>query len=134
MDIEQIDDLATAKEVARIMLRENARLTQRLAELTARIALLEGESVPEQMAIELTNIQKQLANANQRLFGDSSEKRSRDKDSADKAPQRGHGPNEQRELARVDHYSDSELDEAKQQCGGCGEKLTAIKDMTEDSS
>lgn len=132
MDIEQIDDLATAKEVARIMLRENTRLTQRLAELTARIALLEGKSVPEQMAIELTNIREQLANANQRLFGNSSEKRSRDKESADKAPQRGHGPNEQRELARVDHYS--ELDEAKQQCGGCGEKLTAIKDMTEDSS
>ena len=132
MDIEQIDDLATAKRVMRAQQSRVKTLTEQLLTLTARVALLEGKSVPEQIAIELANIQEQLANANQRLFGDSSEKRPSDKEPVDKAPQRGHGPNEQRDLARVDHYS--ELAEGDHQCGGCGEKLTPIKGMTEDSS
>lgn len=132
MDIEQIDDLATAKQVARLAIKENARLTKQLAELTARIALLEGKSVPEQLAIKLAEVQEELENANKRLFGDSTERRSTDKETVESEPQRGHGPTKQHALIEVDDFVD--LDQDKQVCPCCNEKLSPIDGVTEDSS
>ena len=132
MDIERIDDLATAKQVARLAIQENARLTKQLAELTARIAELEGKAVPEQLAIQLADLQEQLGNANKRLFGDSSEKRSKEKPAAEKKPQTGHGPTEQHALVEVESFL--ELDEDQRRCPCCDEELKAIPGVVEEST
>ena len=53
---------------------ENARLHERLATVVAQLAALQGKSPPEQLQLELTKLQEQMAKLQQKMFGRSSEK------------------------------------------------------------
>ena len=131
MDIEQIDDLATAKVVMRAQQSTVQSQAKRIAELVEEIARLKGQPVPEQLALELADLQEQLDNANKRLFGDSSEKRAKEESPAEKKPQTGHGPTEQHALVEVESFH--ELDEDKRRCPCCNEELQAIPGVFEES-
>jgi transposase len=65
------------------------------------------------------------------LFGCSSEKRGSAKQQAEKAPQSGHGPREQKELGVVEGVH--ELDVADRVCTSCGEPLTEMSGQFEES-
>jgi transposase len=113
---------AILRQVAQLLNSENKRLHSRLRQLTAELAKLKG-APDSTLQAELIQLQEQLADSNQRLFGDSSEKRSAlgRRAPKEKKPQRGHGPTPQPELGVVDvpHV----LDEADRICPKCGGAL-----------
>jgi hypothetical protein len=50
---------------------------------------------PEQLKLQIADLEQQLTKRNQLLFGDKSEKRSRSERTTEKTPQTGHGPRQQ---------------------------------------
>ena len=131
--IDELPDLDTAKQVARLLQAENERLHRRLEQLVAELARLKGKDAQVLLQRELTKLQEQLSLMQQRLYGASSEKR---KVAAPELPQRpqpqqGHGPREQPELPVQQVLLP--LDEADQVCGLCGGALHEWKGQTEDS-
>lgn len=131
---EHLNDLTSLKELLRVYSAENARLHRRLQELVQEVAELKGKGAQEQLELELARIQEQMATLQKRMFGDSSERRSRDQDKAEEKPeepQRGHGPRPQPEL-RCETLL-LELPEAESTCKFCKKPWQAIAGMTEDS-
>ncbi len=59
----------------RLLEVEDERLHSRLIELTRELASLKGERVPEQLALELRNLEEQRDWHRRKMFGDSSEQR-----------------------------------------------------------
>ena len=85
-----------------ILDRENHKLIEKNLALTRENLSLKGESQLD-LAMKLEELEQQLARRNQKLFGDSSEKRRRSAKADEEAePQRGHGPREQPELPIVE--------------------------------
>lgn len=76
-DIEQITDLDTLRQIARLQAVENERLHRRLVELSEKLAKLEGKEPIEQLQLELVALKEQVANQKRKLFGKSSERRRR---------------------------------------------------------
>jgi transposase len=72
--IEQIDDLETAREVAKLLEKENARLQARLEALVRENAALRGDSGTKQFEIEIVRLQEQMAALQRKVFAASSEK------------------------------------------------------------
>ena len=132
--IDELPDLDTAKQVARLLQEENERLHRRLEQLVAEIARLQGKDAQVLLQRELTKLQEQVALMQQRLYGASSEKRPV---SAPEPPpqrtqqQKGHGPRVQPALPVQEVLLP--LDEADQVCGLCGGALHEWKGQTEDS-
>jgi transposase len=131
--LEHVDDLDTAKEIARLALRENERLHKRIAELTRKLAAAQGKGDSEQLQLELSQLQEQLSNFQRKIFGESSERRSKQNEEreTEPKPRRGHGPRKQTSLRTQDVLM--ELPEDERTCPVCGAELTAIPGMTEDS-
>ena len=131
--IDQVDDLETAKQMLSLYARENARLNKRILDLTRQLAAAQGKSESEQLQLELSQLQEQLATFQRKVFGDSSEKRPREKkpQTAEPKPQRGHGPREQPQLKSQPVLS--ELAENERDCPACGMPLQPMKNVTEDS-
>ncbi|MBL4683416.1 MAG: transposase [Nannocystaceae bacterium] len=132
--LEQIDDLETAKRMLSLYAKENARLQRQLEDLMRRLAAAEGKTEAEQLQLQLSELKEQLANFNRRVFGDSSEKRSRDDDAEaepEKKPQRGHGRRDQPGLKKRKVLL--ELPENDRGCPSCGKQLQPMKGVTEDS-
>ena len=131
--LEHINDLETAKQVARLALQENDRLNKKIAELTKKLAAAQGQGESEQLKLELSALQEQLSNFQRKVFGESSEQRPKKKAPKKEAPEprRGHGPRKQTQLHTQDVLH--ELPEEDRSCPACGEELQAIKGMTEDS-
>ena len=99
MRIDDIDDLAMARQVMRLLEQENTRLLTKLTELTDRLSKLLGSDGATQLAIEIVKLQEEKALLEKRLFGRSSEKESQAGDGKKKRePKPGHGPREQPEL------------------------------------
>ncbi|MBX3190707.1 MAG: IS66 family transposase [Labilithrix sp.] len=65
------------------------------------------------------------------LFGQSSERRGSDAEPKERAPQRGHGPREQRELRLV--VETHALDAADRTCSTCNGTLEEMGDLSEES-
>jgi transposase len=133
--VDELRDLETAKQVAVLLDRENARLHERIRTLIGELAKLRGEDGQKQLQLELLKLQEQTVLLQQKLFGASSEKRTGDGDGNGEKPARekrpGHGPRTQAELPiePVRH----ELDAADQICATCGDPLCEWTDQTEDS-
>lgn len=135
MRVEQIADLETAKQVAMLLERENARLHARLKELTSENARLRGEDGAKQLELEVLKLQEQMALLQHRLYGASSEKRSPKDSEARIAPPRnrnkGHGPREQIALPVVEQKH--ELAEVERRCELCDGELIEWNDQVEES-
>jgi transposase len=130
--IEQIDDLDTAKQVATLLEKENARLHKRLQAVITENASLRGEDGGKQYELEIVRLQEQLAALQRKLYGASSERRTKADKAKDKTPAKPpEGRREQKQLPieEVVH----ELDEADRVCTECGNALCKWQGQSEDS-
>ena len=124
------------RQVALLLQAENARLHERLATVVAQLAALQGKSPPEQLQLELTKLQEQMAKLQQKMFGRSSEK-SKKQDEANQGteqepiPQRGHGPRQQPALPKME--TRHELPDSEKECDVCGKQLEPMGEQSEDS-
>jgi transposase len=117
------------RQAAKLLERENERLIRQVLELKQQLATAEGKG-SEQLEF-LAELERQLANRNRKLFGDSSEKRASSKPDREARPQAGHGPREQPELAVIER--EHVLDEADHVCPSCGGRLAEMTGQSEDS-
>ena len=123
MDEEQV------RTAAKLLERENERLIREVLALKQKLSAVEGHSI-EQMQL-LADVEHQLAMRNKMLFGRSSEKRGAKQSEEEKAPQVGHGPREQKELAIVER--EHELDVADRMCPSCAEPLAEMAGQFEQA-
>jgi transposase len=125
------------RQVARLQQQENQKLQRRIAELVAELAALRGQDATAALQLELVRLQGQLAKANQRLFGRSSEQRpapgapAGEETEAEGAVRRGHGPRPQPTLPVVEVVHT--LDAPDQVCTACGGALRAWAGQFEES-
>ncbi len=89
--LDQIEDIELLRKAALLLQEDNKKLVRLIGKLKKELHALRGGD-PEQLKLQIADLEQQLAKRNQLLFGDKSEKRSVDKPKAEKAPQTGHGP------------------------------------------
>ena len=119
------------RQIALLLDQENRRLHERLKKLTVQHAKLAGTDAAA-LQQELDHIQELLAQREQTIFGESSEKKSRPRqEEPKKAPRTGHGPTPQPLLPIVEETL--ELPEGHRQCPCCDGALEPLGDQTEDS-
>lgn len=130
--IDQIDDPTELKQIATLLSHENERLHRRLQVLLRELAELRGGSAQESLALEIAQLQEQLANLQRRMFADSSEKRPQAPSAPkEKKPRRGHGPRSQAQLPIVEAFHD--LAPEDRTCPVCDGELEDMSEQTEDS-
>lgn len=132
--LDRIQDLDQLRQVAHLLVQENDRLHRRLTALLQENARLRGVGAREQLALEIQQLQEQMAALQRRLFAASSEKRpaapAADAPGERPAPARGHGPRPQQlPLRQVDW----KLPEAGRRCPSCEGELTEMRDQHEES-
>ncbi len=131
LDLDSERDPQVLRQAAKILVRENERLLDKVVALTSEVLALKGAS-PADLQLRLAQLEAQLAVKNKLLFGKSSEKRPVEKAAApERQPQVGHGPREQPALPVVEKLF--ELDEADLGCPKCGKPLTIFPDQFEES-
>jgi transposase len=132
MTLHDVSDIETVRKMALLLEAENQKLAREVAKLRREVHELRGGD-PEQLALQLAGLEGQLAALRQRIFGDSSEKRPRDKTQSEetKQPQRGHGPKAQSKLPIVEQVHVA--DEADKICVACGGHLDAWSNQFEES-
>ena len=130
--IENIADLDTARQVAQLLEKENARLHKRLAAMAKEVAALRGEEGHKQYELEIVRLQEQMAALQRKLFAASSEKQKKAGEQAGertkaKAPD---AAREQKELPieLVPHKLQGE----DLTCSECGNALCEWDGQTED--
>src|SRR5713101_6175741 len=133
MRIERITDTDTLRKVAVLLDRENRHLHDRIQVLAAENDRLKKRTATT-LQRELDVLKELLAQRDQAIFGEKTEKRTRPGDGApvsEKTPRRGHGPRVQPALPILDIIH--ELDEADLTCPQCGGDLVEMAGQTEDS-
>lgn len=128
MRLDQIQDPTTLREAAKILERENERMSKKIVELQREVMALKGV---QDMQLRIAELERQLATRNRALFGTSSEKRGTGAEKKDRPTTKGHGPREQKELPIVEVVH--ELDAADMACPECGSALEEWKDQFEES-
>lgn len=131
MKIEQIKDLDTLRQIARLQDVEIKGLHGRLVELTEKLAKLEGKEPIEQLQLELTTLKEQVANQQRKLFGKSSERRRR-KTRGKKKPRKkrtksGYRLQPELPVEVTEHI----LEPDEQDCNSCGGKLEPTDTLVE---
>jgi transposase len=132
MTLGDVSDIETVRKVALLLEAENQKLAREVAKLRREVHDLRGGD-PEQLALHLAGLESQLATLRQKIFGEMSEKRPRDKtkDEEKKEAQRGHGPKAQPKLAIVEQVHIA--DEADKTCNACGGQLAEWNGQFEES-
>ena len=128
---EAIDDVDEAKAYLRMLAVENERLRVRLQQLTKELAELKGGDGTQQLSLELDRLQEQIAKLNQKMFGDSSERRPAEEPEKPRKPKKGHGPREQPKLEQVELRMT--LADDDRTCPTCGEHMRELSGVSEDS-
>lgn len=129
--IDRLDDLDTAKEWAKLYVKENARLKRKLAEAIEKLAKVSSPDAAKSLQIELAALHEQLGQLQQRVFGESSERRAKPEPKPSKKPQTGHGPRAQDKLPREQKLL--EIPEEKRICMACNGPLEEMKGLVETS-
>lgn len=131
--IEQITDLETVRQVAKLLEKENARLHARLEAMALEMAALRGEPGKAQYEIEIVRLQESMAALQKKLFAASTEKQPRPDDSTadDSKPAPPEGRREQKQLP-IEVITHA-LDEADLTCCECGKALCEWAGQTEDT-
>ncbi len=135
LPIEQIEDRNHLRQLASLLEKENQKLHDKVRALAAENAQLKGRD-PSGSQLEMTYLRELLASRERSLFGDSSERRPREKNEAKhpgkpKAKPRGHGPRVQGQLSVVE--CEHELASSDRCCTQCGRELAEMSGQTEDS-
>lgn len=130
LKLDRVQDLETLRQAALILERENEKLVEKNIELQRKLLEAEGAD-PGELQLKLEELERQLSVKNKLLFGASSEKRGSTRPSGERAPQKGHGPREQKSLPieEVVH----ELDAADKACVKCGGALAEMDGQFEES-
>lgn len=133
--IETESDPHILRQVAHLQEREISRLQQMVFQLRRELAELKGEEAPTLQA-QIEGLEQILAQRNQELFGNSSEKRGQKDDekgdgAAKPKTRERSGRTEQPRLPLVD--VDHPLDAADLSCPKCGLELKEMVGQTEDS-
>lgn len=119
------------RQIALLLDQENRRLHERLKNLTIQHGKLAGTDAAA-LQQELDQIQELLAQRERTIFGASSEKQSKPRQSEpSRAPSKGHGPTPQPLLPVVEETL--ELADGHRQCPCCDGILEPLGDQTEDS-
>lgn len=132
MTLADIDDIELLRKAALLLQEDNKKLMKLLSQLKRKLHQLEGGD-PEQLKLQIAGLEQQLAQRNQMLFGDKSEKRQRSSgaEEAEKAPQTGHGPRQQPRLPELEQVH--LLDTADKVCSKCGGELQVFAGQYEES-
>lgn len=129
--LDDIDDIELLRKAALLLQEDNKKLMRLLAKLKKELHALKGGD-PEQLKLQIADLEQQLAKRNHLLFGDKSEKRGRSERPDDERPaQTGHGPRAQALLPEVEQIH--VLDEADKVCTKCGGQLDAWEGQFEES-
>jgi hypothetical protein len=120
MTLDQIEDIELLRKAALLLQEDNRKLVRLITKLKKELHALRGGD-PEQLKLQIADLEQQLAKRNQLLFGDKSEKRSHDRPKSERAPQTGHGPRQQPLLPEVEEVH--VLDHADRVCSSCGGEL-----------
>ena len=131
MTLDQVDDIETLRGAAKLLEAEVQKLLKLNAQLTRRLNKLEGKDDPEQLSLQIAELEQQLSNLRHKMFGDSSEKRARSKPSSENTKQSGHGPRAQPALPEQEQVH--LLDTADQICRACGNPLNPWNGQFEES-
>lgn len=133
MTLADIDDIELLRKAALLLQEDNKKLMKLLAQLKRKLHQLEGGD-PEQLKLQIAGLEQQLAQRNQMLFGDKSEKRPRSDESktdAEKSAQTGHGPRQQPRLPELEQVH--LMDAADKVCSKCGGELDVFAGQYEES-
>lgn len=131
--LDQEKDPEVLRQAARLLERENQRLTQKVVELTQQLLQLKGKS-SSQLELELAKLQRQLDEARRKLFGATSERRpsaAAAESPPEKKPQRGHGRREQPQLPIQELLHP--LPDSDEPCPLCGKPVLPWPNQYEDS-
>jgi transposase len=132
--LETETDIETLRQAAILYQREYQKLVAKMAELMKELAELKGES-EKGAQLRIAALEQHIAILQQKLFGESSEKRPASEEGAkpaeEKKPRKGHGPRSQPALPvrEVIH----QLDEADKACPCCGSTMEEWDDQFEES-
>jgi transposase len=129
--LDEIDDIEILRKAALLLQEDNKKLVRLLAQLKKELHALKGGD-PEQLKLQIADLEQQLATRNKMLFGDKSEKRPHsDESKSEKPTQTGHGPRPQPLLPTMEQVH--LLDEADKVCSNCGGELRVWKEQYEAS-
>lgn len=128
-EIFQTDDVKILQKAGLLLIDEVKALQAQVAALKKRLGDAEGQPVQQELAF----LKDLLRRRNDELFGDSSEKRTKNDDqpAREPAPKRGHGRNGQEQLRTVEQCY--EMPDAERGCPACGGDLVPMDEQTEDS-
>jgi transposase len=90
----QETDLDLLRQAGELLERENERLVQKVVELTKQLLHAQGKDKDE-LQLRLAQLEADLAQQRKKLFGDSSEKRPRERETKERPKHPGHGPRPQ---------------------------------------
>jgi len=129
--IDEVEDIEVLRRAAKVLEAENLVMSKLIVKLKRELFEMK-HGRPEQLMLQIAELENQLARRNKMLFGDKSEKRPANK-GADESPkkQTGHGRREQPELEEVEqlHVVNVESDS----CDLCGGSLSASEGFVEQS-
>jgi transposase len=131
VNFDAIHDPEMLRQAIGVLDSENRKLIEQVLELKRKVRELEGKE-PQQLALEVSELEHQLQVRNRLLFGERSEKRGPKHRANDEArEQSGHGPQPQPALPLLE--TRHVLDDADRVCPACGAKLQVWEGQTEDS-
>lgn len=131
MTIDEVEDIEVLRRAAKVLEAENLAMSKMIVKLKRELFEMK-HGKPEQLMLQIAELEEQLARRNKMIFGEKSEKRPANK-SAGESPkkQTGHGRREQPELEEVEqvHLGNVENDT----CDLCGGALHASEGFVEQS-
>lgn len=129
--IDQIADLDTAKQVAQLLEKENARLHDRLSAMAQEMAALRGQDGHKQYELEIVRLQEQMAALQRKVFAASSEKQKPTTTPSERPKAKPpEGAREQKQL--VHETVVHELDAADRTCAQCGDAVCEWEGQDEE--
>jgi transposase len=132
---DEIDDVDTLRQVAKLQAQEIAALHARIGQLVREVSQLRGKPVDRQLTLELEQLQERLAVLQRKVFAPSTEKRPRPAvaalDEEQAGQRRGHGPREQPSLSVIDRVH--ELGPDERTCPMCAGALGEMSGQAEES-
>jgi transposase len=131
VNFDGVHDPEMLRQAVGILDQENRKLIEQVLELKRKVRELEGKE-PQQLALEVSELERQLQIRNRMLFGERSEKRGpKHPASETEREQPGHGPRPQPALPLLE--TRHVLDDADRVCSSCGGELQVWEGQTEDS-
>src|SRR5688572_8809579 len=129
MSIDEVDDIELLRKAAKILEAENLEMAKLIAQLKRELFEMK-HGKPEQLKLQIAELEDKLAKRNKMLFGEKSEKRGSHKNKEPKK-QTGHGRREQPQLDVGEQTHVADFNDER--CDLCGGELHAADGFFEES-